>query len=121
MALEQDAPSANTAMCESKSTCTFQQRSHPMINISSDPNAPVPGGNRHSSSFEKAAYIKTNPKKAYGKAQSRGGDANTVLEVVLGFPLYGVSVLFEQCVLMQVGTERWLEKKSNRQEISDTR
>ena len=46
--------------------------------------------------------MKTNPERAYGKAQSRGGDANTVLEAVFGFLLYrGVSVSFEQCVLMQ--------------------
>ena len=47
--------------------------------------------------------IKTNPERAYGKAQSRGGDANTVLEVVSGFLLYGMSVSLEQCVFMLEG------------------
>ena len=67
------------------------------------PNASVPGGNPQSCSFEEVAYIKTNPDRAYGKAQSRGGDANTVLEVVSGVLLYGVSVSLEQCVFMQEG------------------
>ena len=80
-----------------------QQRSHPMINLRPDPKASVPGGNPQSSSFEEAAYINTNPERAYGKAQSRGGDANTVLEVVSGFLLYGESVSLEQCVFMQEG------------------
>ena len=93
----------NTAMHESNATCTVQQRSHPMINVSPDPDASVHGGNPQSSSFEEAAYIKTNAERAYGKAQSRGGDANTVLEVVSGFLLYGVSVSLEQCVFMQEG------------------
>ena len=75
----------NTAMHESNATCAVQRRSHPMINLRSDPNASVPGGNPQSSSFEEAAYTKTNPERAYGRAQSRGGDANTVLEVVSGF------------------------------------
>ena len=74
-----------------------------MINLRPNPNAMVPGGNPQSSSFEEAAYIKTNPKRAYGKARWRGGDANTVLEVVSGFLLYGVSVSLEQCVFMQEG------------------
>ena len=73
-----------------------------MINLRPDPNT-VPGGNPQSSSFEEAAYIKTNPERAYEKAQSRGGDANTVLEVVSGFLLYGVSVSLERCVFMQEG------------------
>ena len=64
-------------------------------NLRSDPNESVPGRNPQYSSFEEAAYIKTNPERAYGKAQSRGGDANTVLEVVSGFLLYGVSVSLE--------------------------
>ena len=92
-----------TAMHESIATCAVQQRSHPMINLLADPHASVPGGNPQSSSFEEAAYIKTNPERAYGKAQSRGGDANTVLEVVSGFLLYVVSVSLEQCVFMQEG------------------
>ena len=92
----------NTAMHESNATCAVQQRSHPMINLRSDPNASVPDGNPQSSSFDEAAYIKANPERA-GKAQSRGGDANTALEVVSGFQLYGVSVSLEQCVLMQEG------------------
>ena len=75
----------NTAMHESIATCTVQQRSHPMINLRPDPNASVPGGNPQSSSIEEAAYYKTNPERDYGKAQSRGGDANTVLEV---FPVF---------------------------------
>ena len=83
------------------STC--QQRSHPMINLRSDPNASVPGGNPQSSSFEEAAYIETKPERAYGKAQLRGDDANMVLEVVFGFLLYGVSVSFQQCVFKQEG------------------
>ena len=93
----------NTAMHESNATCTVQQRSQPMINLRPDPNASVPGGNPQSSSFEEAACIKTNPERAYGKAQSRGGDANTVSEVVSGFLLYGVSVSLEQSVFMQEG------------------
>ena len=72
-----------------------------MINLRPDPNASVPGGNPQSSSFEEATYIKTNPERAYGKAQSRGGDANTVSEVVSGFLWYKVSVLLEQSVFMQ--------------------
>ena len=47
--------------------------------------------------------IKTNPERAYGKAQSRGGDANTVLEVVSGVLLYGMSVSLEQSVFTQEG------------------
>ena len=39
----------NTAMHESNATCAVQQRSHPMINIRSDPNASVRGGNPQSS------------------------------------------------------------------------
>ena len=74
-----------------------------MINLRPDPNASVPGGNPQSSSFEEAACIKTNPERAYGKAQSRGGDANTVLEVVSGFLLYGESASLEQSVFMQQG------------------
>ena len=74
-----------------------------MINLRPDPNASVPGGNPQSSSFEEAAYIKTNPERAYGKAQSRGGDANRVLEVVSGFLLYGVYVSLEQSVFMSEG------------------
>ena len=74
-----------------------------MINLLPDPNASVPDGNPQSSSFEEAAYIKTNPERAYGKAQSRGGDANTVLEVVSGFLLYGVSVWLELRVFVQEG------------------
>ena len=93
----------NTAMHESNATCAVQQRSHAMINIRSDPNASVPGGNPESSSFEKAAYIQTNPERAYRNAQSRGSDANTVLDVVSGFLLYGVSVSLEQSVFMQEG------------------
>ena len=62
-----------------------------------------PPGNPQSSSFEEASYIKTNPERAYGKARSRGGDANTVLEVVSGFQLHGVSVSLQQCVFMQKG------------------
>ena len=85
-----------SAMHESNATWTIQQRSHPMINLRPDPNASVPGGNPQSSSFEEAAYIKTNPERAYRKAQSRGGDANTVLEIVSGFLLYGVSVSLGQ-------------------------
>ena len=91
----------NTAMHESIATCTVQQRSHPMINFRSDPNASVPGGNLQSSSFEDAAYIKTNSERTYKKAHSRGGDANAALEVVFGFLSYGVSVSFEQCLSMQ--------------------
>ena len=46
-----------------------------------------------------AAYIKTNPARAYGKAQSRGGDANTVLEVVFRFSVvWNVSVVSAVCV-----------------------
>ena len=93
----------NTAMHESNATCTVQQRSHPMINLRPDPKASVPGGNPQSSSFEETAYIKTNPERAYGKAQSRGGDANTVLEVISGFLLYGESVSLEQSVFMEEG------------------
>ena len=93
----------NTVMHGSNATCAVQQGSHPMINLRSDPNASVPGGDPQSSSFEEAAYIKTNPERAYWKAQSRGCDANTVLEVVSGFLLYGVSVSLEQSVFMQEG------------------
>ena len=50
-----------------------------------------------SSSFEEAAYIKTNPERAYGNAQSRGGDANTVLEVGFRF-----SVVWSVCVVRAV-------------------
>ena len=50
---------------------------------------------------ETIAYIKTNSERAYGKAQSRGGDANTVLEIVSRLLLYGVSVSLEQSVFMQ--------------------
>ena len=92
-----------------------------MINIRSDTNVSVPGGNPQSSSFEEAAYIKTNPERAYGKAQSCGGDANTILEVVSGFLLYGVSVSLEQSVFMQEGKWRLFEKKRNKQGITDTR
>ena len=74
-----------------------------MIDLRSDPNASVPSGNPQSSSFEEAAYTKTNPERANGKAQSRGGDANTVFEVVSDFLLYGVSVSLEQCVFMLEG------------------
>ena len=90
-------------MHESNATSAVQQRSHPMINIRSDLNASVPGGSPQSSSIEEAAYIRSNPERAYGKAQSRGGDANTVLEVVSGFLLYGVSVSLEQSVFIQEG------------------
>ena len=86
-----------TAMRESNATCTVQQRSHRMINLRPDPNASVPGGNRQSSSFEEAAYIKTTPEGAYWKAQSRGGDANTVLEVV-----FRCSVVWRVCVVRAV-------------------
>ena len=89
----------NTAMHEYNATCTVQQRSHPMINLRPDPNASVPGGNTQSSSFEEIAYIKTNPERACGKAQSPGDDADTVSEVVSGFLLCGVSVsLVQVCV-----------------------
>ena len=74
-----------------------------MINLRSDPNASVPAGNPQSSSIEEAAYIKTNLERAHGMAQSREGDANTVLEDVSGFLLYGVSVSLEQSVFMQDG------------------
>ena len=110
----------NTAMHESTATCAVQQRSHPIINLRSDPNASVPGGNPQSSSFEEAACTKTNPERAYGKAQSRGDDANTVLEVISGFLLYGVSASLEQCVFMLEGKRRLLEKR-NKQGITDTR
>ena len=93
----------NTAMQESNATCTVQQRSHPMINLRPDPNASVPRESSKSSSFEEAAYFKTNPELAYRKAQSRGGDANTVLEIVSGFLLYGMSVSLEQRVFMLEG------------------
>ena len=63
----------------------------------------VPGGNPQSSSFAEAAYTRTTPEQACGKAQSRGGDANTVSEVVSGFLLYEESVSFEQSVFMQEG------------------
>ena len=72
-------------MHESNSTCAVQRRSHPMIKLRSHRNASVPGGNSQSSSFEEAPYIKTNPERACGMAQSRGVDANTVLEVVSSF------------------------------------
>ena len=90
-------------------------------NLRSDPNESVPGGNPQYSSFEEAAYIKANPERAYGKAQSRGGDANTILEIVSGFLLYEVSVSLEQCVFMQEGKKRLLEKKRSKQAITDTR
>ena len=96
-------PAWNTAMHESNATCAVQQRSHPMINLRSYLNVSVPGGNLQSPSFEEAAYTRTNTERAYGKAQSRGGDANTVLEVVSGFLLYGVSASLEQCVFMLEG------------------
>ena len=83
--------------------------------LRSDLNTSVPGKNPQSSSFEEAAYIKTNPERAYGKAQSRGGDANTVLEVVSGFLLYGVSVSLQQCVFMQQGKWRLHDKKRSKQ------
>ena len=70
--------------------------------------------------LQRAAYIKTIPERVYGKAQSRGGDANTVFEVVSGFPFYGVSVSLEQCVFMLEGIWRLLEKR-NKQGITDTR
>ena len=57
----------NTVMHESNATCTFQQRSHPMINLRPDPNASVPGGNPQSSSFEEAACIKTSPNEPMGR------------------------------------------------------
>ena len=67
-----------------------------------DPNASVPVRNPQSSSFEKKrAYIKANPERAYGKAQSRGGDANTFWKVIFGSLFFGVSVSFGQCVFME--------------------
>ena len=87
-------------MQESSATCTVQQRSHVFINLRSEPNASVPGGNPQSPSFEEAACIKTNPERAYGKVQSRGGNAYTVLEV---------------------GKWRWLRKKRNMQVFTDRR
>ena len=72
-------------------------------NLRSDPNASVPGGDPQSSSFEEAAYIKTIPERAYGKAQSHVGDASTVFEIVSVFLLFRVSVSLEQCVFMQDG------------------
>ena len=72
------------------------------INLRSDPNASVRGGNPQSSSFEEAAAcVKTNPERTYGKEQSRGGDAKTVLEIVFDFLSHGVSVSFEQCLFKQ--------------------
>ena len=58
----------NIAMHECNATHAVQQRYHPMIDLRSEPNASVLGGNSRSSSFEEAAYIKTNPERAYGTA-----------------------------------------------------
>ena len=69
-----------------------------MINLRSDPNASVPGGTPQSSSFEEAAYIKTNPARVDGKAQSRGGDANTVLKALFRFfVLWSVCAILAAC------------------------
>ena len=111
----------NTAMHESSATCAAQQRSHPMINLRPHQNATVPGRNSQSFSFEEAAYITTNPERADGKAQSRGGDAYTILNVIFDSLFFWVSASFEQCLFMQDRKWPWLEKKRNKQVITDTR
>ena len=53
-----------SAMHESSAMCTVPQRAPPKIDLRTDPNPSVPGGNPQSSSFEEAAYITTNPERA---------------------------------------------------------
>ena len=80
-------------MHDSNATCTVQQRSHLMINLRPDPTASVPAGNPRFSSLEEAAYITINPERAYQKAQSRGGGANTVGGYFRFFVLRSVCVV----------------------------
>ena len=89
----------NTAMHESNATCAVQQRSHPMINLCSDPNASVPGGNPQSSSLKKPHISKQTLNEPMGRRnrpeamQIRSWRLFSVFFVV-----WSVCVLREVCV-----------------------
>ena len=59
------------------------------VNLLHIPNASIPPGNPHSSTYVGAANSQTNPERAYGQAHSRGGEANTTTEIDTGLALVG--------------------------------